>query len=203
VVGRSGNREAGDGDRMASDGIRLYWRRLSRRRRGRPQPSDEIRALIRRMATENPGWGSPRVHGELLKLGLEVSERTVARYLRRLQPRLRRGDPAKRRLSFLANYREAIVAFDFFTVPTLTSQLLYCFFVIEQGRRKLLHFNVTRHPTSDWMVQQLREAFPEAGPVLVHVHHPWDRTARRFDSPSEEALAAAASRLAVNGNSIV
>jgi putative transposase len=145
-------------------GFRLYWRWLSRRRRGRPRASDEIRALIRRMAAENPGWGSPRIHGELLKLGLEVSERTVARYLRRMQPRLRRGDPAKRWLAFLANHREAIVAFDFFTVPTLTFQLLYCFFVIEQGRRKLLHFNVTRHPTSDWVVQQLREAFPEAGP---------------------------------------
>jgi putative transposase len=78
--------------------------------------------------------------------------------------RPRRGDPAKRWLSFLANHREAIAAFDFFTVPTLTFQLLYCFFVIEHGRRRLLHFNVTRHPTSDWVVQQLREAFPESGP---------------------------------------
>ena len=95
-------------------------------------------------------------------MGFEVSERTVARYLRRLQPR--RGDPAKRWLSFLANHREAIVAFDFFTVPTLTFQLLYCLFVIEHGRRRILHFNVTRHPTAEWVVQQLREAFPEAGP---------------------------------------
>jgi transposase InsO family protein len=95
-------------------------------------------------------------------LGFEVSERTVARYLRRLQPR--RGDPAKRWLSFLANHREAIVGFDFFTVPTLTFQLLYCLFVIEHGRRRILHFNVTRHPTAEWVVQQLREAFPEAGP---------------------------------------
>jgi putative transposase len=91
---------------------------------------------------------------------LEVSERTVARYLQRL----RRGDPAKRWLAFLANHREVIVAFDFFTVPTLTFQLLYAFFVIEHGRRRVLHFNVTRHPTAEWVVQQLREAFPEAGP---------------------------------------
>jgi transposase InsO family protein len=74
----------------------------------------------------------------------------------------RRGDPAKRWLAFLQNHREVIVAFDFFTVPTLTFKLLYCFFVIEHGRRRILHFNVTRHPTSEWVVQQLREAFPEA-----------------------------------------
>jgi transposase InsO family protein len=113
------------------------------------------------MATENSGWGAPKIHGELRKLGFEISERTVARYLRRMRPHC--GDPSKRWLSFLANHREAIVALDFFTVPTLKFQLLYCFFVIEHSRRKILHFNVTRHPTSDWVVQQLREAFPEAG----------------------------------------
>jgi putative transposase len=84
----------------------------------------------------------------------------------------RRGDPAKRWLSLLANHREVIVAFDFFTVPTLTFKLLYCFFVIEHGRRRILHFNITRHPTAEWVMQQLREAFPEAGPyryvVLDH-----------------------------------
>jgi transposase InsO family protein len=75
-----------------------------------------------------------------------------------------RSNGARRWLAFLQNHREVIVAFDFFTVPTLTFQLLYCFFVIEHGRRKILHFNVTRHPSADWVVQQLREAFPEAGP---------------------------------------
>jgi hypothetical protein len=141
-------------------GFRLYWRWRSRPRGGGPKVSEEIRTLIRRMAVENADWGAPKIHGELLKLGFEVSERTVARYLKRLR---RRGDPAKRWLAFLANHREVIVAFDFFTVPTLTFQLLYCFFVIEHGRRRVLHFNVTRHPTADWVVQQLREAFPEAG----------------------------------------
>ena len=106
------------------------------------------------------GLGAPKIHGELLKLGFEVCERTVARYLQRLR---RRGDPAKRWLAFLANHRE-VIAFDFFTAPTLTFQLLYCFFVIEHGRRRVLHFNVTRHPTAEWVVQQLREAFPETGP---------------------------------------
>jgi transposase InsO family protein len=89
---------------------------------------------MRRMAAENSGWGAPKIHGELLKLGFEVSERTVARYLQRLR---RRGDPAKHWLAFLANHREVIVAFDFFTVPTLTFQLLYCFLVIEHGRRRI------------------------------------------------------------------
>jgi putative transposase len=141
-------------------GFRLYWRWHSRRQGGRPKVAADIRKLIRRLAGENPDWGAPKIHGELQKLGFVVSERTVARYLRRLH---RSGNGARRWLAFLQNHREAIVAFDFFTVPTLTFQLLYCFFVIEHGRRKILHCNVTRHPTADWVVQQLREAFPEAG----------------------------------------
>jgi putative transposase len=98
------------------------------------------------MAAENSDWGAPKIHGELLKLGFSVSERTIARYLRRVQ---RRGDPGKRWLAFLANHREVIVAFDFFTVPTFTFKLLYCFFVIEHGRCRVLHFNITRHPTAE------------------------------------------------------
>ena len=113
------------------------------------------------MAQENPDWGAPKIHGELQKLGFVVSERSVARYLRGIR---RHGDPAKKWLAFLHNHREAIVAFDFFTVLTVKFQLLYCFFVIEHGRRKILHFNVTTHPTTDWIVQQLREALPDAGP---------------------------------------
>ena len=140
-------------------GFRLYWRWRSRPRGGRPESSAEIRALIHRLAEENPGWGAPRIHGELQKLGFFVSERTVARYLRRIH---RRGDPSKSWLTFLRNHREVIAALDFFTVPTVTFQLLYCFFVIEHGRRKILHFNVTRHPTPEWVIQQLREAFPDA-----------------------------------------
>lgn len=121
---------------------------------GRPNITAEIRALIRRMAEENVGWGAPKIHGELLKLG-------VARHLRRIR---HRGDPGKKWLAFLNNHREAIVALDFFTIPTITFELLYCLFVIEHGRRRILHFNVTRHPTAEWVVQQLREAFPEAAP---------------------------------------
>src|SRR6266550_3777853 len=93
-------------------GFRLYWRWRSRRRGGRPKVSDEIQGLIRRLAEENPDWGAPKVHGEMLKLGFVVSERIVARYLRRMR---RRGGLSKRWLAFLQNHREVIVAFDFFT----------------------------------------------------------------------------------------
>lgn len=140
-------------------GFRLYWRWRSRG--GRPRVAEEIRGLIRRLAQENPDWGAPKIHGELQKLGFVLSERTVARYLRRIE---RRGDPGKKWLAFVRNHREALVAFDFFTVPTATFRVLYCFFVIEHGRRRVLHFNVTPHPSAEWVVQQLREAFPEAGP---------------------------------------
>jgi putative transposase len=142
-------------------GFRLYGRWRSRPRGGHPKINGEIRAPIQRLAQENPDWGTPRIHGELQKLGSVVVERSVARYLRRIR---RRGDPARRWVTFLQNHREVIAAFDFFTVPTITFQLLYCFFVIEHGRRRILHFNVTGHPTAEWVVQQLREAFPEAGP---------------------------------------
>jgi len=141
MVGRFGNRQPGTVIAWHRAGFRLYWRWRSRARGGRPTVSEEFRTLISQIASENLDWGAPKIHGELLKLGFEVSERTVARYLRRLRPR--RGDPAQRWLTFLANHREAIVAFDFFTVPTLTFRLQYCFFVIEHARRKVLHYNVT------------------------------------------------------------
>jgi len=104
-------------------GFRLYWRWRSRHRAGRPKITDEIRGLVRRLAEENANWGAPRIHGELLKLGFVISERAVARYLRRFR---RRGDPVKAWFTFLRNHREAMVAFDFFTVPTATFRLLYC-----------------------------------------------------------------------------
>jgi len=109
------------------------------------------------MVVENPTWGAPRIHGELLMLGFDVSERTISRWMRRAP---RDPESAKRWLAFLRNHREAMVAMDFFTVPTIRFDLLYCFFVISHGRRRVLHFNVTRHPTGSWIVQQLREAFP-------------------------------------------
>src|ERR1019366_4844356 len=139
-------------------GFRLYWSAISRARRviGRKRISREVRDLIFRMAAENPTWGAPRIHGELLMLGFDVSERTISRWMRRAP---RDPEPAKRWLAFLKNHREAIASMDFFTVSTATFRLLYCFFVIRHDRRQILHFNVTRHPTSAWVIQQLREAF--------------------------------------------
>src|SRR5258707_15380658 len=127
-------------------GFRLFWKWRSRKQGGRPKTTAEIRRLIRRLAQENPTWGAPKIHGELQKLGFVVSETSVGRYLRNVR---RRGDPGKQWLTFLANHREIVAAFDFFTAPTATFKLLYCFFVIEHSRRKILHFNVTRHPTAE------------------------------------------------------
>ena len=143
-------------------GFRLYWRFRSRVSQGRRRINSEIRAAIDLMTKENPSWGAPRVHGELLKLGFDVSERTVSRYLARRKPS---SDDARQNwLAFLSNHREAIAAMDFFTVPTLTFRLLYCFFVIDHNRRRILHFNVTAHPTAEWVCQQLREAFQKVSP---------------------------------------
>jgi predicted DCC family thiol-disulfide oxidoreductase YuxK len=140
-------------------GFRLYWSMISqiRKRVGRRRIPREVRDLIFRMVAENPTWGAPRIHGELLMLGFDVSERSVSRWMKRA-PR----DPelARRWLAFLRNHRETIAAMDFFTVPTVTFQPLYCFFIIRHDRRQILHFNLTRHPTSGWIAQQLREAFP-------------------------------------------
>jgi transposase InsO family protein len=119
------------------------------------------------MVAENRTWGAPRIHGEIKMLGFDISERTVLRWMRKAP---RNPEPAKRWAAFLTNHREAIAAMDFFTVPTLTFGVLYCFFVIAHDRRRVLHFNVTRHPTSAWVSQQLREAFPfDAAPrYLIH-----------------------------------
>src|SRR6266849_8494706 len=140
-------------------GFRQYWTWVSRAKQvgGRRRVSKEVRVLIFRMVAENPTWGAPRIHGELLKLGFGLSERTVSRWVQRAP---RDSDPAKRWLTFLRNHREAIAAMDFFTVPTLTFGVLYCFFVIGHDRRKILRFNVTRTPTALWIVQQMREAWP-------------------------------------------
>jgi len=140
-------------------GFRFYWTWLSRYRihSGRKCVSVELRELIFRMVAENPSWGSPRIHGELKMLGFDVSERTVLRWMSKAP---RDPEPAKRWAAFLNNHREAIAAMDFFTLPTLTFGVLYCFFVIAHDRRRILHCNVTKHPSSAWVIQQLRNAFP-------------------------------------------
>jgi transposase InsO family protein len=109
------------------------------------------------MVVENPTWGAPRIHGELLLFGFDLAERTISRWMKRAP---RDPEPAKRWLAFLRNHREAIAAMDFFAALTITFGVLCCFFVISHDRRRILHFNVTKHPTSSWIIQQLREAFP-------------------------------------------
>jgi putative transposase len=135
--------------------FRRHWAHLSRRRRpGRPRIDREIRELIRCMAHD--GWGEPRIHGELLKLGFEASESTVSRYMPRrpVEP-----DKVKRWIAFLRNHKDGIAAMDFFTVPTASLRVAYVLFIIQHDRREIVHFNVTFNPTSAWVIQQLRESF--------------------------------------------
>src|SRR6202140_285432 len=139
-------------------GFRLYWTKLSKHKvGGRPAVSLQVRTLIRQMATANPLWGAPRIHGELLKLGIKVSERSVSRLLPR-----RRRPPSQTWRTFLANHLNEIASIDLFTVPTATFRVLFCLVVLRHDRRRVLHFNVTEHPTAHWAAQQLVEAFPEA-----------------------------------------
>jgi transposase InsO family protein len=136
--------------------FRAFWRWKSRRRAGRPRVDREIRDLIRRMARENR-WGAPRIHAELKKLGFDVSERTVSRYVPK-----RPTDPEtiRRWKVFLKSHCEVLAAMDFFVVPTATFRVLYVWFVIDHARRRILHLNVTANPSAAWVIQQLREAFP-------------------------------------------
>ena len=136
--------------------FRRYWTSISRSP-GQPRLDAEVRELIVRMFSENSTWGAPRIHGEFLKLGFRVSERTVSRYLPRDRPDRRAGGDW---LTFLRNHREVLPGMDFFTVPTATFRILYVWFVIHHDRRRSLHFNVTKHPTAAWVIQQLRESFP-------------------------------------------
>jgi len=120
--------------------------------------SKQLRDLIFRMVSENPMEGAPRIHVERMMRGFDISERTALRWMRRAP---RNPKPVQRWAVFLSNHREAIAAMDFFTAPTVTFGVLYCFFVIAHDRRRILHCNVTRHPTSAWIVQQLHEAFAD------------------------------------------
>jgi len=116
--------------------------------------SRELRDLIRKMCRENRGWGAPRIHGELLKLGFDIGESSVSKYMLRC-----RRPPSQTWRTFLENHAQQFVSIDFFTVPTLRFQILYVFLVLAHDRRRILHFNVTAHPTAEWTGQQLRDAF--------------------------------------------
>ena len=142
-------------------GFRLFWKWRSRPRRGGRRPVDgELVSLIRQMSRANPLWGAPRIHGELLKLGIGVAQRTVAKYM---LPGSRRPS-SQTWTTFLRNHLGQVVSVDFFTGPTLSFRLLYVFLVLSHQRRKVLHFNVVECPSAAWTAQQLREAFPFASP---------------------------------------
>src|SRR6266404_7826823 len=152
--------------RWHRQGFRAFWTWKSRRgRTGRPPVGSELAELVRTMALANPIWGAPRMHGELLKLGFDVSQRTVAR----LMPR-RAKPPSQTWRTFLQNHVADLVSVDFFVVPTATFRVLYVFVVLLHHRRRVVHFNVNESPTAAWTAQQVVEAFPHdsAPRFLIH-----------------------------------
>ena len=134
-------------------GFRAYWRWRSRPRRGRPTVPLEIRQLIREMSLANPLWGAPRIHGELLKLGIAIGQTSVAKYMAR-----RRGPPSPGWRTFLRNHADGIAAMDLFVVPTMSFRLLYGLLILRHDRRRLLWLETTTHPTAEWIARQLTEA---------------------------------------------
>jgi hypothetical protein len=137
-------------------GFRLFWTwRVRRGHPGRPPVSKETRELIRKMSRENPLWGAPRIHGELLKLGIDIGETSVSKYVVR-----RRKPPARTWRTFLDNHGKHLVSVDSLTVPTIRFQIMYVFPVLAHDRRRILHCGVTAHPTAEWTARQLRDAFP-------------------------------------------
>jgi transposase InsO family protein len=136
-------------------GFRCYWRWKSRPLGGRPQIDTELRELIRRMSMENPLWGAPRIHGELLKLGFEIVQSSVAKYMAK-----RRGPPSQGWRTFLRNHAPDLAAMDLFVVPTIGFDLLYAFVIVRLDRRDLVWINVTANPTAEWVARQITEAFP-------------------------------------------
>jgi transposase InsO family protein len=144
--------------RWHRSGFRLYWRWRSRPRGGRPGVPAETRCLIRDISLANPLWGAPRVHGELLKLGIEIGQTTVAKYMAR-----GRRPPSQSWKTFLHNHAAGIAGVDLFVVPTIGFRLLYVLIVLGHDRRKLLSFGVTSHPTAAWIARQITEAFPWDG----------------------------------------
>ncbi len=146
---------AGDDLRWHRAGFKVFWCWKSRNRAGRPKIDRGLRDMIQRMSRENPLWGASRIHGELLMLGFEVAQSTVSNYMAR--PSKLPSQPWK---TFLRNHAEAIAAIDMCVVPTLTFDLLFAFLVLGHGRRQLLWFEVTQHPTAAWLARQITEAFP-------------------------------------------
>ena len=136
-------------------GFRRYWRWKSQSLGGRPQIDADLRTLIRRMSVDNPLWGAPRIHGELLKLGFEVAQSSVAKYMVK-----RGGSPSQGWLTFLRNHAPNIAAMDLFVVPTIGFDLLYVLVIVRITRREIVWINVTPNPTAEWIARQITEAFP-------------------------------------------
>lgn len=137
--------------RWHRQGFRYYWRWKSRRR-GRPRIDTEARQLVRKMCLANPLWGAPRIHGELLKLGIVISEATVSNYMVR-----RRGPPSQDWRTFLQNHSKELISLDFLTAPTASFKILFVLVILSNDRRRILHFNVTDHPTAAWAAQRMPE----------------------------------------------
>src|SRR3989441_9432150 len=158
-------------------GFRRYWRWKSRSLGGRPQIDVDLRALIRRISAENPLWGAPRVHGELLKLGFEVAQSSVAKYIVE-----RCGPPSQGWRTFLRNHAPNIAAMDLFVVPTIGFDLLYGLVIVRLARRDLVWIDATRHPTAEWIARQITEAFP------------WNEAPRYLIRDRDQVYGAAATR---------
>ncbi len=185
-------------------GFRAYWRWKSRRRGGRPRINRDVRALIRRMNQENPLWGAPRIHGELLMLGIEVAESTVGRYMVR-----RRRPPSQGWKTFLRNHVGGIASLDLFVVRTISFRLLYGLVILRHARRRLVTIAVTANPTAAWLAGQVTDTFPwdEApddllrdrdkafGPSTSIAFTPWGSaiTRRRHGRPGRTATSSASS----------
>src|ERR1035437_3999752 len=135
-------------------GFRSYWRWKSRRRSGRPTVPPEIRRLIREMSIVNPLWGAPRIHGELLKLGTDIGQTSVAKYMAR-----RSKPPSQGWKTFLRNHADGIASIDLFVVPTISFRLLYGLLILRHGRRRIMWLGVTTHPTAEWIARRLTEAY--------------------------------------------
>ena len=157
-------------------GFRRYWRWKSRSLGGRPKIAADLRALIRRISAE-PLWGAPRIHGELLKLGFEVAQSSVAKYMVK-----RCGPPSQGWRTFLRNHAPDIAAMDLFVVPTMGFDLLYVLVIVRLARRDLVWINVTTHPTADWIARQITEAFP------------WDKAPHYLIRDRDQVYGAAATR---------
>jgi len=140
---------------LAQSRLSLYWRWKSRPPRGRPQIDTELRVLIRRISVENPLWGAPRIHGELLKLGFEIAQSSVAKYMVK-----RRGPPSRDGGPSCITTRQTLPPWTCFVVPTIGFDLLHALVVVRLDRRELIWINVTANPTADWVARQLTEAFP-------------------------------------------